>query len=172
MNGAGYQDILLVMGGVTVKARILPTGAGAFDLELPTGRHGVAAAEDADGVLRLRVDGRLRRLRAVRDAERVVVVDGGRNHPVTVVDALAPPRTEAAGDGRLSSPIPARVVRVLVAVGDAVKRGAALIVLEAMKMELTLSAPSDGVVETLRCAEGDMIEEGAALVTFKAEAGA
>ncbi|MBU6499245.1 MAG: hypothetical protein KGQ40_12020, partial [Rhodospirillales bacterium] len=56
---------------------------------------------------------------------------------------------------------------VLVTPGDAVRRGQALIVLEAMKMELTLSAAMDGVVASLRCAEGDMVQEGVDLVTFE-----
>jgi len=87
-----------------------------------------------------------------------------------VVDALAPPEQEAAADGRLSAPIPARVVRVLAAVGERVKRGAALMVLEAMKMELTLAAPRDGVVAAIKCQAGDMVQEGAELIGFEASA--
>ena len=88
------------------------------------------------------------------------------------MDPLAPPRAEAAGDNKLTAPIPARVSRVLVQPGDAVKKGAVLLVLEAMKMELTLSAPVDGTVEALRHGVGDMVEEGTELVTFAMEAAA
>ena len=46
------------------------------------------------------------------------------------------------------------------------KRGAPLLVVEAMKMEHTISAPHDGTVEALRCAEGDRVEEGAELIVL------
>jgi 3-methylcrotonyl-CoA carboxylase alpha subunit len=59
---------------------------------------------------------------------------------------------------------------VLVSAGDTVARGAPLVVLEAMKMELTLSAPAAGTVRALRCAVGDMVAEGAELVAFEPEA--
>ena len=57
---------------------------------------------------------------------------------------------------------------MLVQPGDVVKKGAPLVVLEAMKMELTLSAPMDGTVATLRAGLGDMVDEGTELVTFAA----
>lgn len=81
-----------------------------------------------------------------------------------------PPRTETAGSERVVAPIPARVTRVLVNPGDAVRKGAPLLVVEAMKMEMTLTAPADGTVEVVRHGVGEMVEEGAELVTFAAEA--
>jgi 3-methylcrotonyl-CoA carboxylase alpha subunit len=77
---------------------------------------------------------------------------------------LVPQGRLAAGDDRVVAPIPARVTHVLVHAGSSVNKGAALIVLEAMKMEITLTAPRDGVVETIRHAVGDMVEEGAELI--------
>ena len=55
---------------------------------------------------------------------------------------------------------------MLVAPGDHVTRGQALVVLEAMKMELTLSAVADGIVREVRCRPGDMVEEQVELVAF------
>jgi 3-methylcrotonyl-CoA carboxylase alpha subunit len=66
----------------------------------------------------------------------------------------------------VTAPIPARVTRVLVSAGDTVAKGAVLLVLEAMKTEITLTAPADGIVATVRHAVGDMVEEGTDLVTF------
>ncbi|CEE15718.1 hypothetical protein XAC3824_110132 [Xanthomonas citri pv. citri] len=51
-------------------------------------------------------------------------------------------------------------------VGQPVARGQALVVLEAMKMEHTLHAPSDGTVQAYLVAEGDLVDDGAALVEF------
>ena len=64
------------------------------------------------------------------------------------------------------APIPARVTHVLVGTGDSVTKGAPLIVLEAMKMEITLTAPRDGVIGTVRYVVGDMVEEGTELIHF------
>ena len=83
-----------------------------------------------------------------------------------LIDPLAPPRQEDVGSDLVTAPIPARVARILVAPGAAVRRGAPLVVLEAMKMELTLSAPADGTVAEIRHAVDDMVEEGTELVTF------
>jgi 3-methylcrotonyl-CoA carboxylase alpha subunit len=66
------------------------------------------------------------------------------------------------------APIPGRIAAVLVAAGATVARGQPLVVLEAMKMELTLSAPSDGVVAALHCTTGDMVEDGRELVEVTA----
>jgi len=105
----------------------------------------------------------------VLDAGNAVtaIVDGG-NHRFTLVDPLAPPATEAASAGRTIAPIPGRVASVLVKPGDRVTRGQPLVVLEAMKMELTLSAASDGEVREVRCRAGDMVEEQVELVTLAA----
>jgi 3-methylcrotonyl-CoA carboxylase alpha subunit len=68
--------------------------------------------------------------------------------------------------GRLTAPMPGKVVSFAVKAGDRVKRGQALAVLDAMKMEHTIAAPADGVVAELLYAPGDQVGEGAALITL------
>ena len=85
-----------------------------------------------------------------------------------MIDPYAPVGGEAAGQGRLSAPIPGRVVQVLVTQGESVSRGQVLAVLEAMKTELRITAPVDGVVAHVGCAAGDSVEEGTELVTLAA----
>ena len=67
----------------------------------------------------------------------------------------------------LSSPMPATVLRVQASPGQEVHDGDTLIVLEAMKMELPLRAPRDGVVESVACQEGDLVKPGAPLVVLR-----
>jgi 3-methylcrotonyl-CoA carboxylase alpha subunit len=165
MNGDGYQDLRFRRGEETVTLRTHPQADGSFRLDLPSGSVLADAVEGERGT-DLRVDGVSHRLRVVRRGEELTVILAGQNHVLHQIDPLAPPRTEIAGDNRLSAPIPARVSRVLVQPGEAVKKGAVLVVLEAMKMELTLSAPRDGTIETVRHAAGDMVEEGTELITF------
>jgi len=64
--------------------------------------------------------------------------------------------------------MPGRIVAVKVEAGTRVARGAPILVLEAMKMEHTIAAPADGVVDAIRYRVGDQVEEGVELVTFKA----
>ncbi|MDE0808360.1 MAG: acetyl/propionyl/methylcrotonyl-CoA carboxylase subunit alpha [Alphaproteobacteria bacterium] len=73
---------------------------------------------------------------------------------------------EAAG-GRLTAPMPGKIISVHASDGDFVERGAPLVVLEAMKMEHTISAPSDGTVTMFHYAAGDLVEEGADLLDFE-----
>jgi acetyl/propionyl-CoA carboxylase alpha subunit len=78
--------------------------------------------------------------------------------------ALALPTAEAAGeghagDGQIESAMPGLIIEVMVALGDQVKKGAPLMVLEAMKMEHTLTAPFDGTVAQLVVKKGERVAE-------------
>jgi biotin carboxyl carrier protein len=68
------------------------------------------------------------------------------------------------GRYELTSPMPATVVKVLVAPGQAVRHGDTLVVLEAMKMELPIRAPSDAVVQAVNCREGELVQPERTLV--------
>jgi biotin carboxyl carrier protein len=70
----------------------------------------------------------------------------------------------AAGEGTVLSPMPGRVLKVLVAEGDAVEAGAPLVVVEAMKMENELCAARSGTVRKIHVAAGSTVESGARLV--------
>jgi len=91
---------------------------------------------------------------------------GGESWRLHRRDPLAPASEDAAGESRLAAPIPGRVVRLLVAAGDAVTKGQLLAVLEAMKTEIKITAARDGVIAHLGCAEGESIEEGTEIVSF------
>lgn len=73
-------------------------------------------------------------------------------------------RKATAQQGSLAAPMPATVIRINVAPGDTVKKGATLLVLEAMKMELPVRAPADGVVQTISCRAGELVQAGVTLI--------
>jgi 3-methylcrotonyl-CoA carboxylase alpha subunit len=87
---------------------------------------------------------------------------------IAVVDALAHAGDTQAEGGRLTAPMPGKVVSFSVKAGDAVKKGQALAVMEAMKMEHTIAAPADGTVCELLFAPGDQVTEGAELLRLEA----
>lgn len=100
---------------------------------------------------------------AAADSARWVFLDG----EVYVFDlARGRPgrRRGGAHHGSLSAPMPATVRRINVAEGDRVTRGQTLVVLEAMKMELPVKAPADGVVERVQCREGQLVQPGVELI--------
>lgn len=72
-------------------------------------------------------------------------------------------RFSAEGRQLVTSPMPGRIVKILVAQGDEVKRGQGLVVVEAMEMENELRSPKDGKVVELRVAEGQAVEANATL---------
>ena len=86
---------------------------------------------------------------------------------ITMVDILAHAGAVQEVGGRLTAPMPGKVVSFAVKVGDKVKAGQALAVMEAMKMEHTMTAPVDGEVVELLYATGDQVSEGAELLKLK-----
>lgn len=75
-------------------------------------------------------------------------------------------RSGAGGseEGAMVSPMPGKILKVSVKVGDNVKKGDALIIMEAMKMEHTIKASSDGEITAVNCEEGSLVDGGLALV--------
>jgi 3-methylcrotonyl-CoA carboxylase alpha subunit len=86
---------------------------------------------------------------------------------INVVDALAHAGEVQEAGGRLTAPMPGKVVSFAVAAGDKVKAGQPLAVMEAMKMEHTIAAPADGEVLELLYAPGDQVAEGEELLKLK-----
>ena len=72
-------------------------------------------------------------------------------------------------DHSTEAPMPGMVLKILVKPNDVVKRGAPLIVLEAMKMEHVIAAPYDGTVASVNCKEGEMVQPGLELVELRAK---
>jgi len=148
---------------VTVPVRHL---RDAFVLTLPAGAVTAAAARAADGDLLVDLDGVRLRATAVRDADDVTVYFEGRAYTLRRVDPLAVEDLAERADARLTAPMPGKVSHVAVDEGAAVKRGALLLVLEAMKMEHAITAPADGRIERVNYAVGEWVEEGSVLVAF------
>lgn len=90
--------------------------------------------------------------------------------PKKTVTASAPVNKPAAGGsgaGAVKSPLPGIIVGVSVSVGDSVKKGQTVAVLEAMKMENSINAPKDGTVTSISVNPGDSILEGVTILTIE-----
>jgi 3-methylcrotonyl-CoA carboxylase alpha subunit len=132
--------------------------------------HTIGVRHEADHLV-LELDGIRHRCTVMRDGNDITVDTTTGIHRLHLADPLAPPQDAASAAGHVASPIPGRVVQVLVTEGDTVTRGQVLVIVEAMKTELRIVAPSDGRVAKVNCAAGDSIAEGADLVDLDAPAG-
>jgi 3-methylcrotonyl-CoA carboxylase alpha subunit len=167
LNGDGDQEVLLRAAETVVAIRAAYLSRDAYRLRL--GGRPVIARAETDGIS---LDGVMYRTHVVRQGDELTVIHRGRNRVFELVDPLIPAGAHGAGDARVVAPIPAKVTHVLVQAGDMVTKGTALIVLEAMKMEITLTAPRDGTIDVIRYIVGDMVEEGTELIHFAETAAA
>jgi 3-methylcrotonyl-CoA carboxylase alpha subunit len=102
-----------------------------------------------------------------RDGDLFHVFTNGRHYALAYNDPMAHAGEAESGGGRLTAPMPGKVVAVLASGGQEVKKGEPLVIMEAMKMEHTIAAPSDGVVEEVLYQVGDQVADGAPLLAFK-----
>ncbi|WP_265923382.1 acetyl/propionyl/methylcrotonyl-CoA carboxylase subunit alpha [Cupriavidus nantongensis] len=100
------------------------------------------------------------------DGDEFHVFHGGRHATLAWLDPLAHAGEAEGEGGKLTAPMPGKVIAVMVEAGSTVARGAPLLVMEAMKMEHTICAPADGVVSEVLYGIGEQVTEGAQLLAF------
>ncbi|MBJ7573790.1 acetyl/propionyl/methylcrotonyl-CoA carboxylase subunit alpha [Luteimonas sp. MC1828] len=141
---------------------------GDYRISRDGAHSAVAGARLVDGGLSARFDGAGRRYRLDAHAGRLMLHDGRRHWRFERALPYQADLADTAGSGdRIAAPMPGRIVVTRVAPGDSVAQGQELLVMEAMKMELALKAPRDGVVAELRAHEGDFVEADAVLVVLE-----
>jgi len=99
----------------------------------------------------------------------IAVMEHGETFTVRPYDPFVAADSAGGAADRVISPMPGKIIQLLVKPGEAVKKGQALAVLEAMKMEHTLSAPADAKVASVEVAQGDQVNDGAIVVRFETE---
>jgi 3-methylcrotonyl-CoA carboxylase alpha subunit len=165
LNGEGHGEIRLRANGTLHKIAVTYR-PGGYLFELPQGRCSVRAARLADGDIRVDIDGRQTTGTVARAGSTISVFTADGTVQFDLIDPLTASATLDAAPGHLAAPMPGKVIEVAVKPGDTVKRGATLMVLEAMKMEHSIAAPMDGRIEQVFFKAGDLVEEGAELIAF------
>ena len=125
-------------------------------------------SQQADGGIELQFAGQRTRAAVYAQGEVDHVFTPRGATQITAIDLLAHSGESAAEGGRLTAPMPGKVVSFAVKAGDTVAKGQPLAVMEAMKMEHTIAAPADGTVAELLFAPGDQVTEGAELLKLAA----
>lgn len=137
--------------------------------------------KESDGALTVKVgDTSLTATLIAKTADTVILeVDGRRHHiysssPYFSLDNRTLKVSSArdakkkkgggAGSDEMSSPMPGKILKVLVSEGDSVEEGQGLVVMEAMKMEHTIKAAYPGTIQKIHYAEGDLVDGGVDLV--------
>ena len=144
---------------------------GSFKAVLDEQEYAVSFVRTSDSTLLLTVDGRQVPVVVVADNGGKIIVIDGCPYELVDEDALAQSVTGRKSAKKkpteVTPPMPAVVVRINVAPGDAVTEGQPVVVVSAMKMETTLYAPFDGLVTGVNVAEGDKVMPGDILVDIQ-----
>ena len=158
----------------TLDAKAYKTGLAyhpqGWVLELDGAAHPLALVSKRGGEYAIRLDGSALHGTVRRDGELLHVFTGGQHYTLHYADPMAHAGEVEAAGGRLTAPMPGKVVAVIAKNGQTVKKGEPLVIMEAMKMEHTIAAPSDGLVEEILYQVGDQVADGAPLLAFKAAA--
>ena len=105
----------------------------------------------------------------IRNGAVLTVLDQGKSHQLMIHNLHAAGEQDEAAAGRLTAPMPGKIVAIMVASGVRVVRGTPLLIMEAMKMEHTICSPCDGSVAEFHYPVGAVVSEGAELLDFTAE---
>jgi 3-methylcrotonyl-CoA carboxylase alpha subunit len=154
------RTVRMLNGGEEIVARVTALGGGAFEVQVGDVVHHAERG--------WRIGGERVPAKVVRHAAGVSVFWKDGFH-FEVPDPLARGATGGAASGVVEAPMPGLVKAVFARAGEAVEAGQRLAILEAMKMEHTLTAARDGVVAEVLVAAGAQVEAGAALVRLEDE---
>jgi len=161
--------VALIEGGRERKVEVSALGPGLFDVRIGDQVHRVDAYRHDYGTVSLLVDGKSYSATLDERGARVHVRVKDSVFPMEILDEKklrlrrAAAKFTAEGKQTLTAPMPGKVVRVLVAMGDEVKEGQGLLIVEAMKMENELKSPKAGKVVELHVHEGQTVEGNAKL---------
>ena len=162
--------VALLDGGKRERAvEVTPLGPGEYEVRIGDRVHRVDAYRHDYGTLSLLIDGRSHSANLDERGDRVHVRLSESVFPMELLDEKRLRLRRAAGrftvEGKqtVTSPMPGKVVKILVAVGDPVQEGQGLMVVEAMKMENEMKAPKAGKIVELHVREGQTVEGNAKL---------
>jgi 3-methylcrotonyl-CoA carboxylase alpha subunit len=168
-HGPSVRGFALEYAG-EAHAAVLTTVRGRYTLAVAGQTLPLQWAVGGDGALDLQLDGQRLLANIYRNGDVAHVFAAQGAIQIIAIDALAHAGETQTEGGRLTAPMPGKVVSFAVQAGDVVKKGQPLAVMEAMKMEHTIAAPADGTVAELLFAPGDQVTEGAELLRLETAA--
>jgi 3-methylcrotonyl-CoA carboxylase alpha subunit len=141
--------------------------ADGYVVQVGERSYRVNAHDRDDSTLELWIDGHYHRARhASRDDERWIDLDN-RVHRLSLARRRGRTRQSGEGEDALVASMPGQIISIHVVEGETVERGQLLLLMEAMKMELRVTAPHDGTVAAILVADGEAVERGQSLVEVR-----
>ncbi len=170
LNGQGHDELSFRDGNGEdeIMVTVHYPSAGGYRLALPGGEMLANGEVDEGGTLWADLDGLRVSAAVVHDGDKVTILSGGRAHRIERTDPMALRDYDLEEGGKVTAPLPGKIVQVHVAAGDNVKKGEPLLILEAMKMEHTIAAPRDAVIAAIPFSPGEQVDEGTELILFEA----
>ena len=169
------QDASYEMQGGQRTVHYRDLGEGRFTITAAGGEKALARITDNDGLGRLRVEIEgvqhtfIISSRGAEDSEQLHIHGPGGNLILRSVPRFPDVDLDDDNVGGHKAPMPGTIVAVLVALGDRVNKGDPLLIMEAMKMEQTIFADTDGEVKEILVSVGDTVDAGDVLVVLEGE---
>nr|WP_277346087.1 acetyl/propionyl/methylcrotonyl-CoA carboxylase subunit alpha [Sneathiella chinensis] len=168
MNDTAHVDYAFEDGDEDILVHVTCEGEG-FVMAVMGRSFTAGGVLEQDGSLRASIDGHILSASVVIDKERLTLIVGGKQVEMTRRMTDFDGSGDEGGAGAVMSPMPGKIIQVSVTAGQSVLKGDPLLVMEAMKMEHSLTAPYDGVVADVFFETGDQVEEGVLLIRMEDE---
>jgi 3-methylcrotonyl-CoA carboxylase alpha subunit len=165
LNEVPHQSFVFGEGDSHTAVTVTTTASGCR-LRTASAEYSLSGSAGPDGDLQVRLDGRTIKGRAIEVNGEWNIFLAGELHRLALKNDLHELESDTHG-GSLAAPMPGKIIAVLVQKGARVDKGAPLVILEAMKMEHTITSPRAGTVAEIRFAAGEQVDEGVDLLILE-----
>ncbi|WP_417829461.1 acetyl/propionyl/methylcrotonyl-CoA carboxylase subunit alpha [Thalassospira sp.] len=167
LNDDNHHDLILRHDGADLLVKVHYRDRG-YVIDMPDGSAIIASAEyDETGAIVANLNNVRKRASVLRDGNRLMIFRDGRSDRLDIFDPLAAAGGNEGTGGGLSAPMPGKIIAVMAEAGQSVTAGDKLVVMEAMKMEHTISAPVTGTIKEVFFGVGDQVDDGAELIAIE-----
>ncbi len=167
LNDDNHHDLILRHDGADLLVKVHYRDRG-YVIDMPDGSAIIAFAEyDETGAIVANLNNVRKRASVLRDGNRLMIFRDGRSDRLDIFDPLAAAGGNEGTGGGLSAPMPGKIIAVMAKAGQSVTAGDRLVVMEAMKMEHTISAPVTGTIKEVFFGVGDQVDDGAELIAIE-----
>ncbi len=163
LNDTAHVDYVFERNENEVSVMVTKNASG-YDICIDREVIHASAELMEDGTLRASLNGHILSATVVSDNDRMIVITDGKQVEVQRIEQDFGNLQDEGGAGAITAPMPGKIIQLNVGSGQSVHKGEALMVMEAMKMEHTLSAGSDGTIGDIYFEVGDQVDEGALLI--------